>query len=226
MQEGEAFLHKRTPGLHTSDPVEHEQDRRALAGEVVHKKPAEKISDWMEVLERTHTSHRDDPGVLERIKKYYHDAYVITPDAVPQSYFDLQKRLARERGHGDIDITPELRDQITDALIADQRSTLDLWVDYLASPDADSFPMWAKYWAFTGMVKLSSYDKEKYAFGTRDKGTVAPFPDLDREALAVAVDALIKQAQKEQIPLDLDNPDHVWKLKAAYARFDKVGCRI
>jgi hypothetical protein len=69
---GEQFLHQRDQRLHTSTPVEHEQERRQRAEEEVSQKPADKLAAWMQVLERTHMGHMDDPRVLERIKDYYH----------------------------------------------------------------------------------------------------------------------------------------------------------
>ncbi|HBM45684.1 MAG: hypothetical protein UT05_C0004G0012 [Parcubacteria group bacterium GW2011_GWF2_38_76] len=172
-----------------------------------HKKPIDKISDFLEVIKRTHTGHRDDPRVLERIKEHYHKEYVIKPEDIPESYYDNQKRLAREQGHGDIEITDETKEQLSEVIINDQNSTLDNWVNYLSSPDSDSYPMWAKYWAFNNMLKLSTFDKEKHAFGKRDKGTVAPFPDLNREALAYVVDAIVKKAGNEEIPDIENNPE-------------------
>jgi len=111
---GESFLHQRDPKLHTSEAVEHEQKRKKRRGEKTTQKPAEKLSDWMEVLERTHG--HDDPRVLERLKRAYHKQYVIKEGDVPESYFKLQQRLARERGQGDIEITDEMRDQLIEYL--------------------------------------------------------------------------------------------------------------
>jgi len=90
-----------------------------------------------------------------------------------------------------------MREQLSEVIIADQQSTLDKWLDYFTSEDSDSYPMWAKYWAFTNMTKLSTFDKEKHSFSKRDKGTVAPFPDLNREALAYVIDAAIKKVAKD-----------------------------
>lgn len=206
MTEGEQFLHKKYSDLHTSEPVEHEQARRKKVGEETSQKPADKISDFLEVIKRTH-GHHEDPRVLERIKEYYHKEYVIKPEDVPESYFDNQKRIAREQGRGDIEITEELREQAKEVIIADQKSTLDNWVEYLSSKDADVYPIWARYWAFRSMVNLSTYDKEKKVFSKRKKDTVAPFPDLNREALANVVDIIVKKAQKENIRLAEDNPE-------------------
>src|SRR3989344_6101803 len=204
---GEQFLHEKDPRLHTTKPVEHEMERKKEAGKEVSQKPADKISDWLEVIKKTHTGHRDDPRVLERIKDYYHKEHVIKEEDIPESYFENQKRLAREQGHGDIEITDEMKNQLSEVIVSDQESTLDNWVDYFSSADADSYPMWSKYWAFNGMLKISSFDKEKHAFAKRDKDTVAPFPDLNREALAYAVDSIVKKANKEKIPATDNNPE-------------------
>jgi hypothetical protein len=212
---GEQFLHQREPRLHTSGFVEREKKRKKRKGEKVSQKPAEKIADWLKVIEKTHMGHRDDPRVLERIKRQYHKEYVIKPENIPESYYENQKRLAREQGHGDIEITDEMRDQLSEVIISDQESTLDNWVDYLSSEDSDSFPTWAKYWAFKGMVKLSTYDKEKHAFAKRKKDTVAPFPDLNREALAYVVDAVVKKINKEQVPAQAENPEFQKLLQGA-----------
>jgi hypothetical protein len=212
---GEQFLHQRNSRLHTTKPVEHQQERNRLRGERATQKPADKIADWLEVIEQTHMGHRDDPRVLDRIKNYYHKQYVIKPEDIPEGYFDNQRRLAREQGYGDIEISAEQRAQLAEVIVSDQQSTLDIWVDYFSSPDSDGTPTWAKYWAFTGMVKLSTYDKEQHAFGTRSKGTVAPFPDLNREALAYTIDAVVKKAEKQTIPSEAEDPEFKKLLQGA-----------
>lgn len=204
---GEQFLHQKDSKLHTSKPVEHEKQRKERKGEDTSQKPADKIADFMTVLEHTHTGHRDHSEVVERIKDYYHREHVITEEEIPEAYFDNQKRLAREQGHGDIEITEQMREQLSEVIIADQESTLDKWLDYFTSEDADFYPMWAKYWVFTNMTKLSTFDKEKHSFAKRDKGTVAPFPDLNREALAYVIDAIIKKVGKEKLPTGMADPE-------------------
>jgi len=204
---GEQFLHQKDSRLHTADIVEHEQKRKKRIGEEVSQKPADKISDWLNVIKQTHTGHRDDSRVLERIQDYYHKTYIIKPEDIPETYFNNQKRLAREQGHGDIEITQEMKAQLSEVIIRDQESTLDNWLEYFTSPDSDSYPMWAKYWVFTSMVKLSTFDKEKHTFAKRDKGTVAPFPDLDREALSYVMDVIIKKVHKEKVEAANDNPE-------------------
>ena len=119
------------------------------------------------------------------------------PEEVPESYFETQRRIARERGQGEIEVTDEMRRQHTEVIIADQESTLDNWIDYLSSPDA-LYPDWLKYWAVRSILGLGGYDKEKKQFTKRDKGTVKPFPDLNREALAYVLDVIEKKHKGEK----------------------------
>jgi hypothetical protein len=204
---GEQFLHKNDSELSESQPVEYAQMQRERKEDEILTKPQEKIADWLKIVAKTHLAHSDDPQVLDRIRSYYHKKYVIKPEHIPESYFDLQKRIAREQGHGEIEITDELREQAVEVIIADQRSTLNNWIDYFTSPDSASYPMWAKYWTFTGMLKLGIYDKKKHAFNPRIinskdiDNTVALFADLNREALAYVVDALVKKYGEEYFPL-------------------------
>jgi len=203
---GEQFLHQKDTTLHTTKHVEHEVERKKRKGEGISQKPAEKLAGWLNILKETHTGHREDHRVAERIKQYYHKQYVIKPDDIPESYFENQKRLAREQGHGDIAITQEMRDQLSDIIIKDQKTSLNKWINYFTSSDSDSYPMWVKYWAFTGMLNLSTFNKEKQTFSKRTKNTVAPFADLNMEALAKIADLLVKKINKENISITDNNP--------------------
>ena len=203
---GERFLHSQDSNLQQSLAVELEQIRREQTGEEPETKPAEKIADWMEVLERTHMGHNDDPRVKERIKDSYHKRYVIKPDQVPESAFELEVRIAREQGHGDIPITDEFRERKTAEIISNQSGSLDRWVDYLTSPDAQ-YPTWAKYWAFTSMVKMGKFEKTIYEsgqetarFAKRTDDTVAPFPQLNPRALAQSIGAIEAKVAQKGLP--------------------------
>ena len=204
---GESFLHKKNSSLHTNPPIEHELKRQLSAGKNVSSQPADKI------------------------RKYYHNQYVIKPEDIPYTYYTNQQQAARELGHGNVEFTPEMRKQAETVIINDQKSSLDTWLDYLISEENDFIPMWAKYWAFNGMVKLSPFDKENGKFLKRTKNTYAPFPELNREALARVLDAIIKEANKEQIPINEGNVKFIQLLEdgnfgALYAEALKQSIRI
>lgn len=180
--------------LHTSEEVEAASTRTEIrTSERVPQDPASRIQNYLErftgILERDDPERRDRG--IEAIKQILHDKFVIKPEEIPEGYFENQRRIAREQGHGDVDIPDEVRQQLTEVVITDQETTLDNWVDYLASKDA-TYPDWLKYYAIRSVVGMGSYDKEKHQFSKRSKGTTKPFPDLNREALAYVLDAIEK----------------------------------
>lgn len=195
MERNPSFLKAKYADLHTSPEVDRVAKRtKAKTGEKVPHKPEARIQNYLdylkEIIEIEDAREREEK--LRKIKQVLYDAYVIKPDDVPESYWENQRRLAREQGHGDIEVTDELRDQQIEVIVADQCSSLDTWVDYLSSGDAP-YPDWLKYWSVRSVLGMGEYDKEKHAFTRRSKGTVKPFPDLDREALAYVLDALEKK---------------------------------
>ena len=180
---GEQFLHQKYPELHTTPSVEHEQRRRKRASERISQKPADKLAAWMNVLERTHMGHRDDPRILKRIKNFYHKEYItITLDDIPQSYWNNKARIMIEQGYGgdmeqggvekriytdkdenestDYLFPEEMAQQELDVVRGNEERSLDGWIDYLTSEDAQ-YPVWAKYWAFTSVVKMGKFEKQE-----------------------------------------------------------------
>jgi hypothetical protein len=111
-------------------------------------------------------------------------AHIIQPEQVTDSYFENLKKIAREQGHGDILTTEYERERQIRVIQADQFHSFKRWADYLSSDDAP-FPTWFKYFTYRGMSKLGAYDGEKKSFRARNPSTVAPYPELNREALAL-----------------------------------------
>lgn len=203
---GEQFLHQKDSKLHTSKAVEHEKKRKEIKGEETSQKPADKLADFMAILEHTHTGHRDDPRVAERIKASYHKEHVIKPEDVPESAFLLEQRIARELGHGDVEITDEFKERKIQQIISDQESSLDKWLEYLSSEDAQ-YPTWAKYWAFRSMLEMGKFQKEEdedgkesARFQKRTKDTVASFPPLNPRALAMTIGVLKSKIEEQSKP--------------------------
>ena len=89
--------------------------------------------------------------------------YVIKEKDIPESYFQNEARIARERGYGNIEITDEIRHNYAVQLIEDQKSSLDKWIEYfLYDEESKSYGMWEKYWVFQGITKLGKYNKETH----------------------------------------------------------------
>lgn len=209
---GEQFLSEKYPDLPKSPEVESAAKRKELrTGKKVRNKH-EKVEAHLERLEEIFT--HDDPKKfslrVKFLKDQLHNELVITEKDIPENYWDNQKRIAREQGHGDIEITDELRRQGAKTIIKDQEQSLDAWIDYLGSYDA-TYPTWLKYWTFRSITKLSQYDKEAHEFKKRSKSTTAPFPDINREALAYVLDAVEKKRKGETQEITDENWEKLLK---------------
>ncbi len=176
---GEDFLNKLYREMHMSNEVMHKADPSDT--------PEEKIRKYISRLGHAHELSRKSEHSLELLKKFYYDKYLIKE--LPESYINLQKEIAREEGYGDISVSNEMTEKMLNQVREDQKSTLDLWIDYFMSEDA-MYPTWFKVYAFKGMLGLSTYDKEKQEFGKRTAKTTAPFIDLNMEALSKVYDIL------------------------------------
>ena len=170
------IISKMYKDLHNSERVMHiskESDKKR-----------ERLLNYFNRLEEIHkrvaeSKNKSDEKLL---KGFYYDLYVIKPEDIPESYFQNQVKLARERGYGNIKLTNEDRKRMTDQVIEDQKHSLDKWIEYfLYDEESKSYEMWEKYWVFQGLQSLGKYDKETYKFSKRDKTTVYPFPPVERE---------------------------------------------
>jgi hypothetical protein len=141
--------------------------------------------------------------------------HVMNPEDIPESYFDRQREIARQQGHGDIEITEDMKQQHAEALIADQTASLNAWAEYLNDPHAD-YPAWFRYYTMRNILKLADYDKEKERFRKRSNKTTAPYPELNREALAYVYETLNRRLEGQQ-----QNDEHIQQL-ADQANFNKL----
>lgn len=161
----------------------HNSDRVLKASNVSDKK-RERLLKYFERLEELHNKVSKTKSVNgeKLLKNFYYDLYVIKPENIPDTYFQNQVRLARERGYGNIELTEEDKMRKTEEVIDDQKKTLDKWIEYfLYDEESKSYEMWEKYWVFQGLQTLGKYDKETGKFSKRDKTTVYPFPQVERE---------------------------------------------
>ena len=183
----------------------HNSDRVLKASNVSDKK-RERLLKYFEKLEELHNKVAKTKSVNgeKLLKSFYYDLYVIKPENIPESYFQNQIRLARERGYGNIELTEEDKRGMTEEVIDDQKKSLDKWIEYfLYDEESKSYEMWEKYWVFQGLQNLGKYDKETSKFSKRDKTTVYPFPPVEREyiftTLKLMEDFLKDKKSKEDI---------------------------
>jgi hypothetical protein len=198
-------LPKKLPELHKEPQIERAVEKSKREGEKVPNTPEAKIGTYLNQLDKilTHPDERQRERNLILLKPFLHDEFVISEEEFPESYFELQKRIYRERGQAVEEFTNHQKQQMIEVVREDQTKSLDDWVDYLASDDA-GYPTWFKYLAFRNITKLSQFDKEKGHFKKRSKDTVAPYPDIYREALGIVADKLGLLAQGDPSKFEND----------------------
>ena len=209
-------LLKNKYNLHKTPEVENAAKRtRMRTGEKVPQDPSARIQNYLDRL-----SHIINPPQLqgrpsfdrkernlEMLTHGLYDKFVVRPDEISEGFWENQKRIIRERGQGadlaQVDLE-KLKKQNTEAIIADQKSSIDKWVNYLSSPDAP-YPDSLKYFVMRSVLYMGEYDKEKKMYPQRSKGTTKPFPDLNREALAYVLDAVEKKYKGQKT--DQNDPE-------------------
>ena len=187
-QNGEDFLNHLNKNMHNEDIVMHTASKSDT--------PEEKIKKYMERLEKSHNKAKDNKHKMNILKQFYYNKYVIK--TLPESYINLQKKIAHEQGYGNIDITKTMKQEMLFQIQTEQKNSLNRWIEYFCSDDA-MYPMWFKNYAFEGMLKLGVFDKEKQEFLKRTKNTSAPYIDLNREVLAKVYDVLMHQIGENKL---------------------------
>ena len=211
---GNKFLKDRFD-LHKSDEVEKATSKtRRLSGEKIPQNPEYTIQSYINRLNGV--LHPEDETQKERnltlLKNTLHEKFILKEEDIPESYWELQRRIASERGEQyPEDLSDDIKSEAHEILAKDQAESLDQWIDYLSSDDAKvAYPDWAKIWAFKSVLKMADYDKESQTFGKRSKHTTGAFPDLNQEALATAIEYVNNIAEGEEIenPVQIpeDNP--------------------
>ena len=195
------FLKEKYADLNKSPEVDSAARRtKARTGrELPMMSPDDRIQNYLdrlkEVLENPDKDKRERG--IGFFKHKLHEQFVIKPEEIPEAYFESIKRKHREEGHGDIEISEDYRQELSETIITDQTRSLDNWIDYLFSEDA-KYSDWLKYFAVRSMLHMGRYNKKKKSFTERTGGTTAPFPDLNREALAIVLESFEQQAKGEQ----------------------------
>ena len=183
-------LHIKIPELQKSEEVDDAVEKHErLEEEKLPNDATVRIEAYMSRLENIflNSDERVRERNLEMLHNNIYNEFIIKPEDVPEEYFELQQRVARERGQAVENIPQNVREQMIATIIEDQKKSLDNWIEYLTSEDA-VYPTWFKYFVFRNITKLSQFDKTLGKFKERNKNTTAPFPDIYREPLAQMCD--------------------------------------
>lgn len=182
--EGIKFLNRLYQDMHMSDVVMHTAEKS--------DDKEEKVEKYLERLERTH-----DGKHLDYLKNLYYDKYVIKEENITQKYLNfLDSQYFNTYGYH---MTKDMEQEHIRTIIEEQKKSLDIWLEYLTSEDAKFYPMWAKYWAFQGMLKIGALNPTTGSYDRRTSSTTSPFVELDNEMLSKSIDLVKKSINKEEI---------------------------
>ncbi len=113
-----------------------------------------------------------------------------TVTKIAHALYESEKRIAKEQGRGaDIERLDTMGDKVLQKYRGAveekhdiQERTLSSWLDYLHQNDAQ-YPIWFRYFVLRSLGKMGTLNKEKGEYGKRSELTIAPFPELNSEAL-------------------------------------------
>lgn len=190
--EGEKFLLKLYQNLDKQDSVLYAEKRSGKNS----KDKYEKLKKYLDRLQKQEMLFDGEHKELEQfIKNRYYDKYVIKEENIPESHWLLKQKI------DGIDYTEEKKHEEAQKIINNQKESLEVWIDYLMKEKA-YYPMWARYWAFQGMLKLGNYDKQKNRYLKRSKKTISAFAELDAEALSKTIEIVMQYVDKNVIDDD------------------------
>ncbi len=110
------------------------------------------------------------------------DKLIIKPENITDSYWSSQEQILRDNGRGHT-LNERAKMFMTQHIQEQQRDSLATWSNYLSDKDSP-YPMWFKVYAWDGVSKMGTFDKDKKVFQKRNESTVAPYPKLNAEVLA------------------------------------------
>lgn len=224
----ERFLHQRDPNLQKSEAVRKAVNKRDRLNRFKKEASSDLSEEDLETFKKTpntpeariaaYISRLENIFLnevpekrkrnLELLKPYIYEEFVIKKEDIPESYWILQKKIARERGESfPAEIPGSLKDDAYEILSSDQKESLDHWMEYLISNDA-LYESWFKFFAMKSVLGLADFDKKEHKFPKRTKSTTGPFPDLNQEALATTEDYFIKRLSDEFIENPIPEPEN------------------
>ena len=155
----------------------------------------ETIKKYMDRLERIHNQANTE-SKKNLLKSFYFRKYIIKEENIP---FWVNKK----------------------EIIDSQKKRLSMWIDYLTD-DGAMYPMWAKYWAFQGMLKLGTYDEAREVYQRRSEKTLAPFVEANPEIISNCIYNMMRYLEsKETINLEMKPLLESGSFKKLYEYYEK-----
>ena len=169
-----------------------------------------RLNQYLEKLERVSKKAREKEKYISNLKRLYYDKYLIKEESIPESYWHHLEQKYLDNGYGKYNLAEpktyndkSLREEHITQIRNEQMDSLDAWINYLMSPDSEYLPMWAKVWAFSGMLKIGNLNEDKTEYLRRSKTAVNPFVNIDSELLGKSVEYLKAYLNGEELPEEI-----------------------
>ncbi len=199
----EGFLNKKYPDLTGSKPVERakgamkqdlkrpEEEKQYPERKFLPHSQEERIEAY---LERLDYLIKDERGWRRLKQKLVNEFTIDVTDEntllkIANDLYESETRIAIEQGRGadiqKLEHSDELLERYKGAIHEKhdiQTRTLSSWLDYLKKNDAQ-YPTWFRYFVVRNLEKMGVLNKEKGEYSKRNEYTIAPFPELNSEAL-------------------------------------------
>ncbi|MEK7098139.1 MAG: hypothetical protein AAB906_04800 [Patescibacteria group bacterium] len=218
----EKFLTEKYQDLPGSKPVERAVEKEIQDGEKGPATKEERVEAYLDRLQDIISNpmgfrkKEGERGGFELLKHKILEKYTTKYEEIPESYWQTQEEEMRRRGEAadwaqaSDEQKEEVKRKTAEAVLIDQRASLEQWVDYFGSIDSDYIPRELKYWVFRSvlglqeLVKKKEDDKEFIEFPKRSRGTVKSFPDINYEALSYVVNSMVEKLKDEGIEFEHD----------------------
>ena len=165
-----------------------------------------RVKKYLEKLNRIQTKAMTKEEHIKAIKELYYSRYVIKRENIPEAYLHSLEQGYLNEGYGYhylVNPTSEedkkLKEDHINIIIREQKESLDTWLDYFLSKDSDYLPIWAKVWAFQGMLNIGNLNTDKDGYGRRGSTSVNPFVSFDSEILGKCVDLIQETFNNQEI---------------------------
>ena len=187
------FLEQKYPDLPGSKPVVRavEQAKKNPERKFAPHSRDERIEAYMDRLDKIVEDERGWELLKNKIIK---DLAIDTNDEdtlakIATGLYESEKRIAIEQGRSNEIMQLENNDELVKSyenLAKEKREiqvkSLNGWLEYLKQNDAE-YPTWFQYFVVRNLSKMGTLNKEKGEYTKRTDYTIAPFPEINSEAL-------------------------------------------
>lgn len=158
-------------------------------------------------------------SVAKLIEQSITDDYVFNVEdpelvkSLARDLYESEKKVAINQGRGgdiqqldDEEILERYKESIIEKAKI-QKESLQSWITYLK--EGEDYPMWFKYYVVRSLKKMGQFNRDATSYGTRTERTIAPFPEMNAEALAFVFKGLTGELEKEELELNTERKEEL-----------------